>query len=49
MPSMSNLVFNLRVLFWHVQVERGRWYPTISFNGYHRKRGFVRPYVELYR
>lgn len=45
---MSNLIFNLRILFWHIQIERGRWYPTISLNSYHRERGFVRPYVEWY-
>lgn len=45
---MSNLIFNLRILFWHIQIERGRWCPTISFNSYHRERGFVRPYVEWY-
>lgn len=47
-PSINNLIFNLRILFWHIQVERGRWYPTVSANPYHRARGSVRPFIELY-
>lgn len=45
---MSNLIFNLRILFWHIQIERGRWYPTVSANPYHRARGFAHPFIEMY-
>jgi hypothetical protein len=36
MPDFqSTLIFNIRILYWHIQLEQGKKWPTILFNDYH--------------
>jgi hypothetical protein len=32
---MSNLIFNIRILYWHIQLEKDQKWPAIIFNDYH--------------
>ena len=36
---MDNTLINIRLFYWHLQWERGKFHPTISFNAYHWDRG----------
>ena len=31
----STLKFNIRILYWHIQLEKEKKWPTIIFNDYH--------------
>ena len=44
---MSNLILNLRIWCFHLQVTRDRpWLPLIRYNRYHRKG--LTPFAEWY-
>jgi hypothetical protein len=44
---MSNLIFNLRILYWHIQIERHPLRGAIRFNTFLWHRGLKGQWVEL--
>ena len=45
---MSNAILNLRVLYWHLQILRGRPFVRIGFNAYRWERGERHPAIEFH-
>jgi len=46
--AVSNLILNLRVWYWHLQIDRDRWWaPRITFNDYRWELGERSPWIEL--
>jgi len=46
---MSDLWFNIRVLWWHVQIRKGRLIrPRFSFNHWHWFKQGLKPPVQVY-
>ena len=47
--TLRNLIFHLRIAYWHVQIGRDRPWFRLFRNDYHRGRlGKDSPWVELY-
>ena len=47
---MSDLIINIRFLFWHLKVTQGTWKTRVTFNPWHWKykgQVFKRPF-EVY-
>lgn len=44
---MSNLIFNLRIFYWHFQIKRDSPYVQFGFNSYRWHRRAVWPWIEL--
>jgi hypothetical protein len=34
---MDNTHINIRFIYWHLQLEKGKYLPKISYNKYHRE------------
>jgi|688.fasta_scaffold481858_4 hypothetical protein len=34
---MDNCIFNIRIIYWHIKLERDKWLPRISYNSYHKE------------
>jgi hypothetical protein len=34
---MDNTHINIRIIYWHLQLERGKCLPKICYNDYHRQ------------
>jgi hypothetical protein len=45
---MSNLFFNIRVLYWHFQLMSDRPYVRFSFNPHHWEQGIGWSWVRVY-
>ena len=45
---MSNLLFNLRLWYWHFQIRRDRPWISFSRNPYRWARGERSPWIELH-
>lgn len=45
---MSNLIFNLRVFYWHFQIMRDRPFVRISANSYWKNGKWKEKWVELH-
>jgi len=43
---MDNTLINIRIKYWHIQWEKGKCYPTIRYNSYHRDN--KTPFFEVY-
>lgn len=46
--TMSNLIFNLRLWYWHFQIARDAPWVSISFNRYRWGSGERSPWIELH-
>lgn len=45
---MSNLIFNMRFIYWHLQIRRGWPWVAVVRNDFLYARGECRPFVQLY-
>ena len=45
---MSNLLINIRFLYWHFQWERGKYYPVVRLNKYYLENGMHGKWFAVY-
>ena len=45
---MSNLIFNLRIFYWHFQIARDAPYVRFGFNHYRWEHGIGWHWIELF-
>ena len=45
---MDNTNINIRLFSWHLQLEIGKWFPTISYNPYHKECNYSDGYFKIY-
>lgn len=43
---MDNTYINIRIKYWHFQWEKGKGYPNIRYNSYHKEN--KTPFFEIY-
>jgi hypothetical protein len=49
MPDFqSTLIFNIRILYWHIQLKQDKKWPTILFNDYHYKNSLQDSWFAVY-
>ena len=46
---MSNLLVNIRILDWHIQLCSGCLIPEINRNAYHRENGYPHGWFTVYQ
>jgi len=45
---MNNLLINLRLWYWHLQISRDRPHVTFRLNHWRWAQGACRPWIELH-
>ena len=45
---MDNTNINIRIFGWHIQLEVGKWFPTIGYNPWHKENNWSDGYFRVY-